>query len=688
MVCPKGGLARSRVVHLGPEGGSTSYLMREGNWRSRKATNAELQKFWGLLKKGLSIKQAAELTGFSATWGYKQVREHPEVSDQLREAGLLWQKDKADKLSGVNEQRPIVFDSLLPIYQEALGDFNLFCELFFCRHPSPWRLIAAKEVTMMLTDRLRKPDPEDWIKFFVDINCPPGVGKTTCFTHDMPVWLICGGGTLDPSFGRALRVMLGSRTKNVAIHFTGRVRRTFERRNPFFDKATRQTAEHKLIQAYGYFKPKAAEGDPDSVWRINEFTVAQVTGIDLYEMEPTVQAASQESGFLGERVDYYSWDDLATMENSSNAQTAASLAEWFENQAETRVEPGGVGALVGQRLNNLDLHRNRLDSVFIDDEGKEQRQYIHIKFPAHFDEYCDGHHRQWDGATSGCLLDARRLPWGDLIKKQAQANYRTVYQQEDADPETILVQPGWITGQPDFMGYQGPGCLDFDRGFLQWPEARGLIDVMCVDPSATNWWAMEWWSVDPKTHLRWLIWGARMKMQASDYLDFDMQTGKLTGIMEEMQIRSGQLGHPIGVWVIEQNAAHRYLTQTNAFRLWTRKWSRSHVITHETQRNKADKEFGIQAALPGVYRNGSKRLPALPEDREATNYRGIKVKELTNYPHFQTWDTVMVDWFLEFRMRDILRIGAKALYPSAPKPIPGLPAYLQRQRQEVQLSAP
>ena len=53
---------------------------------------------------------------------------------------------------------------------------------------------------------------------------------------------------------------------------------------------------------YGRFKPDSSIGE-ESVWAQDQFLVDQLAQLDLYEKEPTVQAASQDSGFLGERVD-------------------------------------------------------------------------------------------------------------------------------------------------------------------------------------------------------------------------------------------------------------------------------------------------------------------------------------------------------------------------------------------------
>lgn len=188
--------------------------------------------------------------------------------------------------------------------------------------------------------------------------------------------------------------------------------------------------------------------------------------------------------------------------------------------------------------------------------------------------------------------------------------HNTLYQQESADPSKVLVHPAWLDGEIDPTGYPAPGCYDRDRGFFEWPPDSNLIDYVVVDPSVANYWALEWWAVNPETRVRHLIWGARKKMNPgteTGFLDWDDIKHCHVGIMEELQRRSGLLNHPIRIWVVEANAAHKYLFLVNAYKTWRRKWPLVSVIDHTTGRNKADKDFGIEALLPMVYKTGMAR---------------------------------------------------------------------------------
>lgn len=627
------------------------------------ATADQVASYRRLRGKRWSIKKASEHVGLTPMWGHRQER-------KWREEEAAAEKYKQDH----EPPPPKALEELDGGVRDCLTDFLQFREVFLARRPVAWAKDAAMRTVEWLTNR----DSETYSV----LNMPPGVGKTTLFTLDIPLWLICGGGTGDPAEGRAIRIMLGSETKHVSKHYVTALRNMLERQNPYWDKRQKRKADMTLVDGFGRFRPSKQLGEY-ALWRDDQFTVAQIGDLEMYEKEPTVQAASKEGGFLGERVDFAAWDDLVTKKNSRNTEVSSELEEWFEDQAESRIEPGGVLLLVGQRLSNLDLYRKRLDATFTDLEGNQKAVYERVIYPAHNEAECVNKElsekcKEWDG-ESGCLLDAQRLSPNALAKARSKGKYETVYQQRDANPEDLLVQEAWIYGGTDSEGFEAIGCLDHDRGFYEWPDAP-VIDVVRVDPSASNFWAFEWWALEPVAPYReWLIWGQRKRMLAgtdSGFLDWNPATNSHVGAMEEIQARSGDLGHPIRMWIVEANAAHRYLFQTHAFRTWQQKWPRVTVLPHQTQTNKIDDDFGVEALLQYSYKLGLSRLP-YARGVEIRNYMRYKIDELTKYPDFPTDDTVMADWFGKIRRQEILQ-RAKVLHRTDFNPPPqDIPAFLE-----------
>src|SRR5690606_4279018 len=165
--------------------------------------------------------------------------------------------------------------------------------------------------------------------------------------------------------------------------------------------------------------------------------------------------------------------------------------EWWDNEGETRLEPGGLLLLVGQRLSSSDLYRYCLDKVAgieeldgEEDIDRASKMYHHIIYRAHDEKRCRAaedpsvHDRdatpQLPDGSGGCLLDPRRLNWRMLENKRKNStDFATVYQQEDADPSQVLVPKLWVTGGVGTDGVEYPGCWDNDRGLWEIPE--GLV---------------------------------------------------------------------------------------------------------------------------------------------------------------------------------------------------------------------
>jgi hypothetical protein len=184
------------------------------------ASLQQIQRFHALRKRGLTVAKAAEAVNMSRGWGYRQSR--------------IARADNERALAEMPPD-PKSYSELDGGVKDTLRDFGLFSEVFLCRRPTPWRIDAAKRTVEMLLDKTKDD--------YVVVNLPPGAGKTSLFTHDLAAWLICGGGTEDPAVGRALRIMLGHRSKNKSAEYVLRLRRFLTLRGPFYDEKQKREAD-------------------------------------------------------------------------------------------------------------------------------------------------------------------------------------------------------------------------------------------------------------------------------------------------------------------------------------------------------------------------------------------------------------------------------------------------------------
>jgi hypothetical protein len=235
------------------------------------------------------------------------------------------------------------------------------------------------------------------------------------------------------------------------------------------------------------------------------------------------------------------------------------------------------------------------------------------------------------------------------IRRNREEKYAVQYQQLDVDPSDVLVQQLWIDGGRDKDGNIYPGCWDNHRRVCEWP--RGLsapwYSIATADPSPSKFWAIEWWLYHPASEQRFLLDLVRQKMEAGDFLDWNANDKQFFGLAQDWQVRSKLLGLPITHWIIEQNAAQRFLLQYDH----TKRWQRTHnvgIIGHNTTVLKLSEEYGIEM-LANLYKFGNVRLPGHHADH--SRIASLKlVHEATRYPDVSTTDCLMAQYFLEFNL--------------------------------------
>jgi hypothetical protein len=550
------------------------------------------------------------------------------------------------------------WENYKPLAQKALKDFGFFREYFFARSTSPW----AQEAANKIVELLATPQEE-----YLVINVGPGAGKSTLFTHDIPAWILARS--------RDKSIMIGSASQNLANGYVNRLRTTLERTKP-------EKADHKLVElglahdakstlplSYGRFRPVGA-----GQWSRSQFDIEQIDGQSRNEKEASVAGFGMDAGYLGGRYDFIIWDDLVTNATLRTEVAREKLISDWENQAETRLEPEGLLVLQGQRLGPNDLYRyclnlkgvQEIDASGYDDT--EVKKYHHIVFKAHYEEKCEGEHaRSAKAYPQGCLLDPRRLSWQKLrtIQINKEGTFRTVYQQEDIATGDNLVEMAWIDGGADSRGYMMPGCWDEERSSGVVPQGVKGTSVITADPSVSNYWGLIWWLYDPDTKFQHLIDLKREQMSASDFLDWDYTNNCFTGALETWWQESNQQGRPITVLIMEENAAHKYLSQYNHFKRWQSERGVK-LKPHTTGRNKSDPKYGVQTIGP-YYRHGMVRLPGNKFDGSRQLVKQL-VKEVTEWPNGLTDDLVMSHWFLVWNARSFLasdNLGAPTeQYPS------------------------
>jgi hypothetical protein len=213
---------------------------------------------------------------------------------------------------------------------------------------------------------------------------------------------------------------------------------------------------------------------------------------------------------------------------------------------------------------------------------------------------------------------------------------------------SVLVPRHWVKGG-EHNGEFFPGCYDSERAYHEVPKgiSNAVYSMCMVDPSPTNFWAIEWWLVDADTEFRYLMDLIRQKMDASSFLDYNPDTREFSGALEDLWQLSNKLNRPIKYLIIERNGAQRFLMQLDYFKRWCQLRGVSY-FPHDTTTNKSDPEYGVQV-LATHYRHGRYRLP----NKQTRGDMGfliskLLVDEVTVWPGGTTDDCVMAQWFMEW----------------------------------------
>ena len=648
--------------------------MPAGRSGRRQVPPQDVARYWQARASGMSIKESAKIAAVhyntAQKWDAKrrvaqadlELARIDQGKTRKKEGGV--QADQWKQVMDVADLPPVIpFDRLCPEAQRALDDFDYFRRRYLGRVPSPWQVDAAYKIVAWL----ESPEKE-----FVCLNVPPGAGKSTLF-HDVAVWMIVRN--------RKIRVLIGSVTQTLAKQYSRRIRETLERPFPLepdailVEKGLALNAEACLSIDYGRFKPQSS----GALWRAEEFVVEQESLGGLDNKEPTVSAYGIDSEFIGHRADLCLFDDVASSENSKESVARDKLLERWDTMAEARCDPGGLLAVIGQRLGSGDLYAHCLSKITYEDleddydgsdttnqtvsvEPAKKSKYHHLVYKAYYEDLDTGKASKRTTAPAwpnGPMLDPYRLSWKDLsyIRYSSPQKFEVVYQQQDLAEGNYLIERVWATGGMGPDGVVYPGCIDQDRrpGYIPHDLRPPIISIASVDPSPTMFWAIQWWLYQPETNLRYLVDVERCKLTAEELLGYDTGSRTYSGIMEEWQNRSFDMGYPISHWIVEVNAAQRFLLAHDFVRKW-QSLQGVNVVPHTTSRNKLDENLGVEALLPPLWRTGQVRLPSMRENWKTLAF----VEEMSSWTRNKKngTDLVMAHWFAELHVPQLRPVVA------------------------------
>lgn len=454
--------------------------------------------------------------------------------------------------------------------------------------------------------RVLQPVHKQWVEVVLSgkrtlINCPPRHAKSTIFSVWFPLWLIARD--------RNIQILICSQTDKLAKKFTNEI-------------AYHLSYNKDLNVDFGRFRPEFG----DWPWRPNsgELLVDGRTR-EIKSGDLTVQVRGAGQQILGMEANWIVVDDAVSRRNTRSEGEREKLSEWFHGDVMSRLEPGGAALVIGQRLHLYDMYGELAAEKLTRVPGSPKR-WKHINYPAVLDW---GEHKT--------LWPAK---WGyeelmDVYADVGYQNFEAMYQQNPLPEADRLVKDVWIYGDETHRG-----CLDHHRKASHVvaraeSDTRPRARVLSLDPSPTKLAGLIVADVPYEESE-----GSQANFEA-EILEIRHEPMNVRKMLYEIYRVLRDYG-PVDYFVFEQNAAQRWLLQDPEME---RIRTKTMVIPHTTNRNKADPELGV-SGLAMDFEYGRIRLPY--GDAEARAASQLLIDEACTWPQGLSDDVLMALWFMKY----------------------------------------
>lgn len=466
-------------------------------------------------------------------------------------------------------------------------------------------------------------------------NTPPDHAKTHTLSISYVTWRILR----NPN----LRVLIISKTQDLAKDIVGAIKDRLDSRTPMFEELKRD------------FGPADGFENNSREWRQDRITLSADV-LTSGEKDPTLRAAGMGQQIYGKRADLIVMDDCVDL---GNVHEFEKQIRWTQKEVQSRLVVGGSLLLIGTRMASQDLY-----SEITKPERYPTRQaspYTYLSQPAvlEFGEDPDSWVTLW--------------PWSNLAPENLDELDYEISQNEEGlwprfpgaymselkdsldDPNawSLTYQQQQVSENNTFTLDMLQGCtnllrspglvVDGQRGHRP-GGMQGLFVVGGLDPAPENYTAIVVLGIDRQTTRRYVldVWTMRQAPPRTVREQVQGLTQKY-GVME---------------WRIEENGLNKYISQDEEMVRWLRGRGVA-VQGHTTGRNKWDPMYGV-ASMANLFLGHERggQLIELPSPRNHPGVATLRDELLSWFPtpslaKMPKQDCVMALWFAELRARTI-----------------------------------
>lgn len=453
------------------------------------------------------------------------------------------------------------------------------------------------------------------------INCPPEHSKTMTLSIDYVTYRICR----EPN----IRVILVSKTQEMAKQFV---------------YAIKQRLTHPRYKALqDDFAPADGYQGASSVWQASMVYLGD-SSRDSSEKDPTIVALGIGGQIYGARADLIILDDCVTL---SNANQYESQIRWLQQEALTRLGPGGKLIVAGTRVDSVDFYRELRNPERYPD-GRSPWTYLaqpavlqYAEDPEDWITLWPRSNVPWIGTSDEPDEDGLYPRWDGKRLRQRRGmldpkTWSMVYMQADV-AETSIFDPKSIRACVN--GNRTVGVLRKENPYHRQEGMDGLYIVCSMDPAMAGETATVVLALDLKTQMRYVLDANRMPSPSPQQI--------------KTLIRAWTEKYNPNCWVIEKNAFQLFLTRDEEIRSYLANRGVA-MMEHYTGSNKVDPDFGVASLAPLF----DEQLIELPSSHNSEGIKALIEQLITWQPGVKgkdlKMDLPMALWFAEMRIRGMV----------------------------------
>ena len=466
-------------------------------------------------------------------------------------------------------------------------------------------------------------------------NTPPDHAKTHTLSISYVTWRILR----NPN----LRVLIISKTQDLAKDIVGAIKDRLDSRTPMFEELKND------------FGPPEGFENNSREWRQDRITLSADV-LTSGEKDPTLRAAGMGQQIYGKRADLILMDDCVDL---GNVHEFEKQIRWTQKEVQSRLVVGGSLLIIGTRMASQDLYSEITKPERYPARGASP--YTYLSQPAVLETAEDS--ADWVTLWPWSNLPPENLDELDFEVAQNEdglwprfsgpymaelkdslddpnAWSLTYQQQQVSENNTFTVD--MLAGCTNLLRYPGV-MVDGQRGHRP-GGMQGLFVVGGLDPAPENYTAVVILGIDRQTTRRYVldVWTMRQASPRTVRETVQGMTQKY-GVME---------------WRIEENGLNKYISQDEDMVRWLRGRGVT-VQGHVTGRNKWDPMYGVASMANLFYgHEGGGSLIELPSPRNHPGAAVLREELLSWFPtpsqaKMPKQDCVMALWFAELRARTI-----------------------------------